>query len=174
MGYFYMVQRGTFTKKTEKRIYLTGCCGIVELDDMKALANEVPKSFRRIMKHYMLYEVYSTGIKTPYGEELKVFCRSDKAEETIETIKEFIHQPWNLKAYSGLERVVDTNTVKANFWWSVEAPKQGRVSDWMAFLDSDEESFKEAIERDYLDWWLSMSKEEREDEYLKALENDRE
>lgn len=174
MGYFYMVQRGTFTKKTEKRMYLTGCCGIVELDDMKPLANEVPKSFRRIMKNYEEYSIYSSGVKTPYGDELKVFCRMANAKETLETIKEFIYRPWNLKVYSGMERVSDTSTVKANFWWSVEPPKVGRVSDWMAFLSSSEEDFKAAIEKDYLDWWLLMSEEEREEEYIKSLENDRE
>lgn len=172
MGNFYLVQRGAFCKEAFANASLTGCTGIVRLETMcspQFTDGTIPKAFRRIMRNYDQYEVYSTGINTPDGEELKIFCRMDEAEATIQAIKDFIEVPWKLGDMALLSCVTKGVNLYTDFWWAVDFPAEGIFTDWMAFLSHDEEKFKLAIDNDYTKWWLSMSEHEREKEYAKSL-----
>lgn len=173
MGTFNLVQRGAFIKGNHENASLTGCTGIVRLENMAnpRFADEtIPKAFRRVMKNYPEYNVYSTDIKSPDGKELKLFCHKDSAEATISAVRSFIEEPWALADMAFLTCVTRGVNLYINFWWAVEQPAEGILTDWMAFLEPNEEIFKTAIANDYNRWWCRMSEEERESEYKKALE----
>ena len=172
MRYFYLVQRGTFAEKIPPDACLTGCKGIVSLDYMADVRFEmyaIPKAFRRIMWNYMNYGIYSTGIKTYEGRQLKLFCHSDKKDKIISAIKEFIECPWIIPRPSQLDLAVNEGHISTNFWWCIDFPREYNLSDWMLFYSEDEEKFKTAIENDYNNWWMKMLYEEREEEYKKSL-----
>lgn len=173
MGSFYLLQRGYFNDRHEEDVILTGCKGVVTLEDMKAQEfawNAVPKSFRRIMYFYRDYYVYSTRIRNSAGKELLIFARRDRAYETIEEVRRFINLPWELKAPGNLcEAIYGDTEVKTNFWWCIDIPQKGNVADWMAFFDDEKDRFNKAIGNDYNEWWLPMEYEEKESEYNRAL-----
>lgn len=173
MGYFYLVQRGSFTKNMDGKVGLTGCKGVVDLDKMGAAEYEfsaIPKAFRRIMWDYDQYAIYFTGIKNPNGDELKIFCRKDRADETLRAVIKFIESSsWKVKRYCGLPEAIKGEEWRVNFWWCIDIPNKDNCPDWMAFFESDEQTFKMSIANDYNDWWMDMTEEERKKEYEKAL-----
>lgn len=169
----YLIQRGTFNKTGKS---LTGSDGVVGLAYMGSSEFEwgaIPKAYRRLMYHFEEYDVFHTGIYTPEHEELMVFCRKGCATEVLQAIREFIENPYHLKAYSELEKVPkakkeDTSYHKrrSNFWWCIDIKSYG---DWMAFLQPQSNLFTEAVRNDYQNWWLNKAPEKREEEYKKSL-----
>lgn len=171
---FYLVQRGTFAKTMPVDACLTGCKGVVSLDCMGDVRFElcaVPKAFRRIMWDYQQYVVIATGISTPDGKVLKLFCRLDKSYKTISAIREFVDKKtnWMIPKPSEMDLAVSGVHVPTNFWWCIDPPREDNLSDWMVFYAEDEAKFKKAIANDYYNWWMKMSEEEREEEYKKSL-----
>ena len=175
MSKFYLIQRGQFR---DSGTNLTGRNGVVDLDYMGSAEFEwgaIPKAYRRLMYNFLEYEVFHTGIYTPEQDELLVFCNKNCSENVVQSIKEFIDSPYHLKEYSQLELIPtskknDTswwNHRSTDFWWCID--KNNCHGDWMAFLKSSSEKFELAIKNDYQNWWLTMSPEEREDEYKSSL-----
>lgn len=171
---FYLIQRGAFQESGKS---LLGSDRVVNLDYMGSAEFEfgaIPKAYRRLMYHFEEYDVFHTEIYTPEHEELLVFCRKGCATEVIQAIREFIEQPYYLKEYSELEKVPkakkeDTSYDgrRSNFWWCIDIKKS--YGDWMAFLQPQSDLFTEAVENDYLDWWLNKAPEAREEEYKNSL-----
>ena len=171
---FWLIQRGFFEEKGK---YLTGDEGLVTLNYMGSAEFEfgaIPKAFRRLMYHFLDYDVFHTSFFTPDGEELLVFCNKKKSEDIIKAIKYFIENPYHLKEFSQLERVTKdkkeekTSHYYTNFWWCIDDNRR-YCGDWMAFLSPKKELFVNAITNDYNDWWLKKTKKEREEEYHKSL-----
>ena len=174
MSKFWLIQRGTFKKNGK---FLTGKEGIVSLDYMGSAEFEwgaIPKAYRRLMYHFPEYEVFSTGIYTPEKDELMVFCKKSCSEEVIQSIRQYIDEPYQLKEFSELEKVPkakkrDTlyDGRHSNFWWCIDIKSYG---DWMAFLQPNLKQILEAVKNDYNDWWLAKSPEKRKEEYKKSLQ----
>lgn len=174
MAKFWLIQRGTFGKTGK---FLTGEDGIVSLHYMGSSEFEwgaIPKAFRRLMYHFSEYEVFHTGIYTPENDELMVFCKKSCATEIIQSIRQYIEEPYRLKEHSELEKVPkakkeDTSydRRRSNFWWCIDI--KSSYGDWMAFLQPQMDLFKKAIKNDYQDWWLTKSPKEREEEYQNSL-----
>lgn len=174
MAKLYLIQRGIFNSTGTS---LTGRRdGVIDLDYMGSTEFEwsaIPKAYRRLMYHYSDYELFPTGIYTPEHDELMVFCKKDSKAQIIESIQQFINQPYHLKEYSELEKVPlakkgdkSFDGRRTNFWWCIDTNESG---DWMAFLKSYKPLFQKGITNDYNLWWLKKSPEEREEEYKKSL-----
>ena len=173
MANFWLIQRGTFREKGK---YLTGSDGVVSLDYMGSAEFEfgaIPKAYRRLMYHFSEYEVFNTGIYTPEKDELMVFCRKSCSTEILYAISQYIEKPYHLQEYSELEKVPKARKEDttydcrlSNFWWCIDIKSYG---DWMAFLEPHSKLLTEAIKNDYVDWWLTMTPEKREEEYKKSL-----
>ena len=175
MSKFRLIQRGKFR---ESGTTLTGSNGVVNLDYMGSSEFEwgaIPKAYRRLMYHFSEYEIIHTGIYTPEKDELLVFCKKKSAENVVQSIKEFISNPYHLKEYSQLELVPTSKKNDTSwwdhryisFWWCIDI--NDCHGDWMAFLQSNSNLFKKAVNNDYQNWWMKMTPEDREEEYKDSL-----
>ena len=176
MANFWLIQRGLFTTDTRNTSTLK-FPNTVDLDYMGAAEFEwgaLPHSLRRMMYHFEKYEMFKTGIFSPEGEELMVFCTKEKSTDIIRMLKEYIDKPYELKEFSELEKIP---TAKADdtswqgrcsdFWWCIDRKGLG---DWMACMSSTSEKLLAALRHDYQFWWLSMSAEHQEREYKDSLD----
>ncbi len=161
MTKFFSIQRGRFLEEGKT---LIGKNGIVKLDYMGAAEFElgaIPNSYNRILSNFQEYDIFCTGIYTPEQEELLVFCREKHKTETIQEICRFIEQPYQLKAYSELEKIPkakkgDTTYDGRNsdFWWCIDEP----YGDWIAILQSKSETFMQIIRNDYHSRYIENNK----------------
>ena len=172
MNQFYLIQRGTF-KETGNSII--GSNKIVSFDYMgyaEFECNAISKAYRRFMYHFPEYAIFHTGIYTPSQEELLVFCRRDFAEKILQSISQFIKNPYHLKTYSELEKVpiaekdAPYNYRRSNFWWCIDTELYG---DWIAFLQPHLQQFMDAVKNDYQNWWQVKSRRQRNKEYKASL-----
>lgn len=125
------------------------------------------------MYHFSEYETFGTGIHTPEGDELMVFCKKERSDDIIQGIRLFISEPYYLKGYSELEKIPIAKSNdksytgrRSNFWWCIDINPCG---DWMAFLKPQSELFAAVIKNEHQEWWQTKSPEEREQEYKKSL-----
>ena len=168
---FYLIQRGKFNQDGE---VLTGRNGVIDLDYMGAAEFEfgaIPRSYRRIMHDFDKYVYAPTKIYTKDENELILFANSESSDEIVESLCEFVNNPYHLKEYSELEKIPTSSKndtgfkkLRTNFWWCIEFNK-----DWMAFLNSNRALFEKGINNDYNNWWLKKTDEERKTEYTKSL-----
>lgn len=173
MAKFRLIQRGTFRKSGK---YFTGKEGVLDLEYMGSSEFEfgaIPKAFKRLMYHFLNYEVFSTGIYTPEHDELLVFCRKEFAEEIIQLVQQYIQKPYQLKEYSGLDKIPKGKGDQkydclnsTNFWWCIDIKSYG---DWMAFLQPQSELLVNSLKNDYEDWWVKKDAQTREADYRESL-----
>jgi hypothetical protein len=129
----------------------------------------IPKAFRRIMYHFDEYSLIATGIFSPEGEELMLFCKKEYSDMILEMVKEFISNPYSLKEYSELEKIPVAKKGDASwrgrttdFWWNIDIREYG---DWMACMSSKADLLVKILNSDHNDWWMMKSEAEREKEY---------
>ena len=170
MAKLWLIQRGTFNIAGDPQ---KGLDGVIHYDYMGSAEFEwraLPKAYRRLMYHYTNYDVFHTGVYTLYDEELMVYCRKEYAHLVIQTIRNYVYEPYEIKEMSDLEKVLYAEDSlhdgrHTNFWWCIDNKSCGN---WMAFMQSNERLFRVAVGNDFLRWWMPKSTEEREKEYKDA------
>lgn len=167
MNKMYLIQRGKFNPEKEFA-GLTGRNGLIDLDYMGSAEFEfgaIPYAYRRIMGYFDNYSLFDTGMKTVKGVPFKIFCKTYNQKEILTMIQSYIENPYHLKEYSALEfhfkdsAVFMSRRANTNFWWDIK-------HDWIAFIGAADRDklFISCIEKDYNEWWLKKSKEDREEE----------
>lgn len=168
MNKFYLVQRGnwntTINKDNAANTSLTGETGLIGLDYMGSAEFEfgtIPKAYRRILAEIQQYSVVTTSIKNINGVPLCLYCRSDKVEETENSILAYLNNPWHLKEWIHLDEHMERaerNSIRENFWWAIE-----NGIDWMAFFGGQDRItiFNAVIKNDYENWWMKKTEEDR-------------
>lgn len=168
---FSFLQRGTFMENVGKIEMLTGCKGVVKLDDAcfdNCIRMAISESYSRVMWNYTSYSIHRTGIKNFLGEELVLFAHIESANKIVELLRE-LSELGCRKFDSSFNEKGEERQCSLDFWWYT-APKQEKLlSDWMFFYEPQSEIFMEAISGDYNNWWMKMSLEEREEEYKSSL-----
>lgn len=169
MNKFYLVQRGnwntTINKENAKDTNFTGMDGLIRLDYMGSAEFEwgaIPKAYRRILAEIDQYSVVVTPFKNINGVPLCLYCRIDRAKETIQAIQSYINKPWHLKEWIHLNDHMaraDHNSIRENFWWAIE-----NGIDWIAFFGVQDriDIFNAVIKNSYENWWMKKTEEERE------------
>ena len=173
---FWQVWRGNFI---EGKNFFLNEDSIIELPRFFTFEfsfHSLMCSYQRILYRAQDYNIFHTGIFTPEGEELYLFCNQCYVKDLIELLNSFMQNPWELQEFSQLEYVprykkddLESNFYcrrTSDFWWCFDETEAG---DWMAFLSPNAEYFKNAINYDYVNWWLKKSPEDRREEYKKAL-----
>lgn len=173
MAKFWLIQTGRVTTSPRNNPYgPKNVIDNVQLDYMGAAEFEwgaLPKALARMMKHYGEYSTAHTGIYTPDGDEVILFCKNDDSETVVGLLNSYFEQPYELKGFSPI-------VPKANmFWWCIDYngfharhPQYGRNNgDWIACTSSDYELVKNSLDAAY-EIWMMMPDEEREKLYHEA------
>lgn len=173
---FWLIQRGRLNK--EGGPGLLGREGVVNLDYMGCAEFEwgaIPYTFWRMMHNFEEYTLFDSGVNVVGNRKLMVFGKKVEQEKIAEAIRDFINEPYHLKEYSELEKLVEVADITmpwticlTRFWWCIDRKECG---EWMAFLEEDSERICKAIQHDYQNWWLAKSEEERNQMYEKARTN---
>lgn len=84
-------------------------------------------------------------------------------------MRTYLKEKYKCKAFTRLPDQLKEVSTMNDFWWSVE--NKDVYSDWMCWFGMDKLTpFKNMIDYDYENFWLkSLSQEEREDRYNKAI-----
>ena len=175
MANFWLIQRGKFKEK--EPFIPFGLSNIVDLSYMGAAEFEwgaIPKAYRRLMYHFEKYKLFKTGIFSPEGEELMVFCKEEHSSEIIQMIKEYVQHPYSLKEFSELDKIptakkTDTSWERRNsdFWWCIDRFSYGN---WLACMSSHSQKLIDTLTCDFRNWWQTKSTEERNKEYNNSLD----
>ena len=173
---FWRVWRGNFVQGTN---FFLNDDSIVELPRFSTYEFSFPSllcSYVRILYYAQEYSIFHTGIFTPENDELCLFCKKHYAKDLVDSLRSFMENPWELQEFSQLQYVPSYKQTDdeaepfghrtSDFWWCFEENEAG---DWMAFLMSKAKYFKDAINYDYVNWWLKKSPEDRREEYKKAF-----
>lgn len=174
MGNFYLIQRGSF-KDLKKKDYtaLTGRNGLIDLDYMGYAEFEygaIPASYTRIMHDRDQYIFrYLNDVKNADGKILVIFCNKNNADAIEQEMRTYLKEKYKCKAFTRLPDQLKEVSTMNDFWWSVE--NKDVYSDWMCWFGMDKLTpFKNMIDYDHENFWLkSLSQEEREDRYNKAI-----
>lgn len=174
MAHFWLIQRGKFvTDKPAKSLNIDQNISYDYMGSAEFEWGAIPKAFRRMMYHFHKYVTVHTGIFSPDGEELILFCKNEHADLILSMVKEFIANPYSLKEYSELEKipVAKNNDTSwrgrvTDFWWNIDSHEYG---DWMACMSPNADLLVKILTADHADWWMSKPEEEREKEYKDSL-----
>ena len=188
---FYLIQRGKFNDDRLKTASaIVGYNGLIELDYMGAAEFEwgaIPKAIRRIMGQYDKYSLHVTDLTTRTGMPFCLYCRDDRYEIILATIKDDINKPYQTKEWSNLsehfqERVSknDKYALRTNFWWCIDKadpnPDENDkyanlVGDWIAFNGPGirQKAFTRIMSLSYNNWWMEFSEQERKFEFDNAF-----
>ena len=186
MSKFWLIQRGIFNTIESNRDFL---CGdrwnrLINFDYMGSAEFEwgaIPKAYTRIFGQFDDYSLHITDLKTIGGVPFCLFCRNDRYETILNELKSYIKEPYRLKEFSNIEahftRVPKENKtafnrhkyyLKTNFWWCID--KNSKTGDWIAFTGATDRqnAFTAAIAKEYNNYWMSKSEEDREIEFQEA------
>ncbi|MBQ9313761.1 MAG: hypothetical protein IJ220_01990 [Clostridia bacterium] len=174
MNKFYLIQRGKINKKGGPS--LTGRDGVVDLDYMGSAEFEfgaIPYSYRKIMHDFADFTITNTKVKVVGNRKLLLFAKKESGELITEAIRNFIDNPYQLKEWSELEKLVKVADINVpwsicwtRFWWCID---KGELGQWMAFLEEDSKRIIEALRYDHQNWWMAMPKEKRNKLYQEAI-----
>ena len=174
MAHFWLIQRGRFaTDKPVKTLFIDQNIRYDYMGSAEFEWGALPKSYRRIMYNFNKYVTINTGIYSPEGDELILFCNKEHSNQIRQMVVDFISAPYALKEYSELEkfptaRLGDTsrNGRRTDFWWCIDIKQYG---DWMACPASKINTLVETLTKDHTNWWMCLSGVIRDKEYKKSL-----
>ena len=191
---FYLVQRGIINKDLSKvKSFLNGRPdALVDPEYMGSAEFEwgaIPRAYFRMQHELDKYSLHITDLKTLTGVPFVIFCRDEFYEEVLESIKQYIENPWRTKEWTNLEDQFKKPTstwdkpftIHTNFWWCIDkndpadhtGTYDSHVGDWIAFTGATDRQhkFMEIINEDHKshdDMWSKLTDQERKDKINKC------
>lgn len=172
MAKFYLIQRGSFNKDLSKEFdALTGETGLIDLDYMGYAEFEfgaIPHAYRRIMHNRGKYDYHILhDIKDHKGQPFVIFCETEHVEQIKEELKRYIENPYRLKSFCCIRNHISGEETSTDFFWNIDI---NDIGDWMGWFGEDKlDVFKKTFDKDYNEWWMKKSEDEREKEYKSSL-----
>lgn len=170
---FWLIQRGSFRDLKKEYDGLTGRNGLVDLDYMGSSEFEwgaIPHAYRRIMgdrEEYIFH--YCHDIKDHRGKILVIFCKKEHAEKIEAEMKRYIKEHYRLKEFSTIHGHLEGDewAIKRDFFWCIDMSETG---DWIGWFGMDKLTpFKNMLDKDYREWWMKKTEEERDKEYRESF-----
>lgn len=171
---FWLIQRGTFNDLSKEYNGLTGRDELIRLDYMGSAEFEfgaIPHAYRRIMgvrKKYIIHKC--NDIKDYRGENLYIFCNEDCAEKIESELKRYIEKRYRLQEYSTIHGHLDGKDeflLKHDFFWCID---QSEIGDWMGWFGNEKTApFLKIFDKDYNEWWMKKTEEQRLKEYNQSF-----
>lgn len=182
MNKFWLIQRGAFRNLEFTTEFLGGTSKhLINPDYMGSSEFEwgaIPKAYRRIMGQYDKYSLHVTDLTTIGGAPFCLYCMNNQYEKTLDKIKTYLKEPYQLKEWTNMEAHFTTKYAfgvdhlkyqrKTNFWWCIDISRDDNdIGDWIAFIGASDRqnAFKRVIADDYLNWWMTKSELEREKDF---------
>ena len=192
---FWLIQRGKFNDLAKATKFLGGSQEhLIDPDYMGAAEFEwgaIPKAYRRIMGQFDKYSLHVTDLVTIGGVPFCLYCRDDRYEITLNAIKVYLKEHYQLKEWSnmhahfeptptgGWSRKHHKYELQTNFWWCIDvSPIDSKcecdnpVGDWIAFTGAADRqnAFKRVVQSDYDNWWSKKTPEDQAEEFNKAFQ----
>lgn len=176
---FWLIQRGLFRDLKGEYSGLIGREGLVDLDYMGSSEFEwgaIPHAFIRIMgekEKYIFH--YCNSIKDYKGKILVIFCKKEYADDIKKEMKKYIKEHYRLQEFCTIHAHLegkDKNSlneyqIKKDFFWCIDKSATG---DWIAWFGMDKLTpFKKVIDKDYNEWWMKKSEDERKKLYEESF-----
>ena len=128
----------------------------------------IPHSYRRILWNREKYDYHIFhDIKDHKGQPFVIFCKTEHAEQIKDELKRYIENPYRLKSFSDIKCHITGTETKTDFFWNID---RNEIGDWMGWFGEDKlEIFKKILDKDYNEWWMKKSEDQREIEYNSSL-----
>lgn len=182
---FWLIQRGSFNDPKTATEFLGGSAKhLINPDYMGAAEFEfgaIPKAYRRILGQYDQFSLHKTDMTNLRGVPLYLFCKDTQYELILAELKVYIRTVYHTKEWTNMEvhfneelqRYGATkHKLKTNFWWCIDISRCNEdVGDWIAFLGATDRvnALKRILDKDYKEFWMKKSAEEREEELKQAF-----
>lgn len=184
---FWLVQRGSFNSLDTATKFLGGSeQHLIDPEYMGAAEFEwgaIPKAYRRILGQFDKYKLHVTDLVTIGGVPFCLYCQSDCYDLILSAIKSYLNGDFHTKEWTNIkghftpinpddsdwEKDQRKHEFKTNFWWCIDNTQSG---DWIAFTGAADRqtAFLRILKNDHDSWWMKKTDEEREREYLNALQ----
>ena len=85
-------------------------------------------------------------------------------------MKRYIKEHYRLKEFSTIHGHLEGDewAIKRDFFWCIDMSETG---DWIGWFGMDKLTpFKNMLDKDYREWWMKKTEEERDKEYRESFE----